>query len=123
MKLRVGAWYKLKNKTVVQCTGVWDYNGNQTNNLDKASTWVIGGLHYYADGRMTGTNLADPTSVDCEVEVVEKRPKSGSFWMNVYALGAEYWSFTHVSKAKADEVCDGDRIACVEVKWEEGQGL
>lgn len=50
-------------------------------------------------------------------ESVEK--KSGTVWMNIYPTMSSVWDTRQV----ADEMSTARRLACIEVKWTEGQGL
>lgn len=44
------------------------------------------------------------------------RPQKLKRWVNVY-------SDTHATREDADRGADGDRIACIEIEFEEGDGL
>lgn len=60
-----------------------------------------------------------PTTLNVEKLTEYKEPKKGSCWVNIHPIGptsydtrenADYWSGSH-------------RLACIEVKWTEGEGL
>lgn len=50
-----------------------------------------------------------------------KEKKKGTFWINVYNDG--WGGIPQSSRLKADKQNNGSRIACIEIPWEEGQGL
>lgn len=50
------------------------------------------------------------------------KPESGSFWVNVYKEGF-IQNRTHKTRESADKNSDIGRLACIEVKWTEGDGL
>lgn len=50
-----------------------------------------------------------------------KEKKKGTFWVNIYNDG--WGGVPQSSRRAADEHNNGHRIACVEIPWEEGQGL
>lgn len=55
-------------------------------------------------------------------------PEKKTVWVNIYSEIAESWrGCTHCvgypTKKDADDNCDYNRTACVEVAYEEGQGL
>ena len=69
-----------------------------------------------ADGRVTA-NKETPYDL---VNV----PKKHEVWINFYNDGeGGYDSFSYSSQAIADESSDSNRIACVRVKFTEGEGL
>lgn len=73
---------------------------------------------HYANGYVAGN--VPPTTDLHEIvsEWVELR--KGEFWVNIHGDDSAYvWS----SREIADQQQDEDRIACVRVKWVEGQGL
>lgn len=49
-----------------------------------------------------------------------KEPKTGEFWLNIYP-GGDYNRYP--SKGVADNCAGVSRIACIRVKWTEGEGL
>ena len=53
--------------------------------------------------------------------VITMAPKKHVRWANFYPNRKSVCD--HESKEKADECADGDRIACVRVEFEEGEGL
>lgn len=101
--MEVGKWYKFKNGYVGKYTGRQSSTDGQY--------IYSGGLTYYA------------VDVDCEVEVIEKRPKTGSFWCNVYPTNHYYYVLAHKTREQADLIKGEKRVACVELKWTEGEGL
>lgn len=48
-----------------------------------------------------------------------KEPKTGTCWVNVYPDGMQ----AHTSRKMADRLAIPYRLACIEVKWTEGEGL
>jgi hypothetical protein len=56
-------------------------------------------------------------------ENVPAPKRSGTVWVNVYDVYADDCVSAHSSRAHADEYSNPDRLACVEVKWTEGEGL
>lgn len=52
-----------------------------------------------------------------------KEPQKGVFWVNVYSAGSRSGAVGHLTRQEADNAANGNRIACVEVPWVEGQGL
>jgi hypothetical protein len=53
------------------------------------------------------------------IEVKEKHEG----WVNVYIGGGEIFSALHPTRKEADECSDGDRIACIKIEYEEGEGI
>lgn len=51
-----------------------------------------------------------------------KEPVKGEFWLNIYPNQLEIIKL-HKSKHEADEHAHKTRLACVHVKWTEGEGL
>jgi hypothetical protein len=64
---------------------------------------------------------------NCEPSRYRIKPEKKSFWLNIYEHAAS--TVAHPSKVSADSCAKdaasygGKRIACVEVTYEEGQGL
>lgn len=57
----------------------------------------------------------------CELPYDLIPPKrSGTFWVNVYPEDAQH---AHFTKTEADACAMSNRLACIEVHWEEGDGL
>ncbi len=51
---------------------------------------------------------------------IKPQPRTGTFWANIYPeIVASIWS----TREDADHYSAESRIACVEVKWTEGEGL
>lgn len=71
--------------------------------------------HYYLpDGAYEG-DRPNPLSVKEEWS----EPKRGTLWLNVY----EGYRAVYSSKDAANKAAYKGRLACVEVKWTEGEGL
>jgi hypothetical protein len=54
-----------------------------------------------------------------ELDLIEVKEKQG-FWVNFYPNG---YSNAHETKEKADELASDNRIACIYLEFEEGEGL
>lgn len=50
-----------------------------------------------------------------------KEPRIGTMWINIYS--ESHGSYSGRTKKEADLVSGDSRIACIEVKWKEGEGL
>lgn len=66
--------------------------------------------------RLDGVRYGDENSPDNLRNV----PQRGECWVNIYPIGVPA---THHTKEQADEYARSDRIACVRVEYEEGEGL
>jgi hypothetical protein len=54
-----------------------------------------------------------------DLDLIEVKEKQG-FWVNFYPNG---YSNAHETKEKADELASDNRIACIYLEFEEGEGL
>lgn len=52
-----------------------------------------------------------------------REPRSGTFWVNVFSGGNVSVPFFTREQANQISAVAGKRIACIEVKWKEGDGL
>ena len=82
--------------------------------LIKSKTGIEGVCSYLRSGRLKG---ASESTLDL-INVPEKR----TLWLNVYTSGSVS-SPGHRSKAIASTHAHRTRIACIEITYEEGEGL
>jgi hypothetical protein len=56
-------------------------------------------------------------------------PQKTTKWLNIYRYDRDiydryiYNSYIHPTQKEADNVCDDNRIACIKIEFEEGEGL
>jgi len=121
MNIEVGKFYKTRDgrkARIYAVDGVKDFpihGAVYTGNDEWCGTiWRFGGR---------SRELVD-SSMDLISEWVE--PRSGSFWVNVYDIeqtSPAHISPAYLSKDLANRTAGRLRMACVEVKWTEGDGL
>ena len=61
----------------------------------------------------------DPNNLDFEKLTEHKEPKKGSCWVNIFLSGP----VSYDTRENADYWSGSNRLACIEVKWTEGEGL
>lgn len=95
------AVFRDKNKAVV---AVFDWDGGLTSRVYYANG------RWRADGVDSGLDLINASAPKRKLEA----------WVNVYSDGQP---IAHRTRAQADKYCDNNRIACLHVTGEEGDGL
>lgn len=69
--------------------------------------------------RLDGSLYGD----DDSQENLRNVPERGECWVNIYSDGSRCSPSAHRTRERADEYARHDRIACVRVEYEEGEGL
>jgi len=79
--------------------------------------------HRISDGGIVDDYQHVRANKDYDLIEPWKEPRTGEFWVNVY----EPWTASEVARYSTREIADenaiANRIACVPVKWTEGEGL
>lgn len=101
MKFVVGKKYILKSGVLYECTAVTTTGLPVMKHGSREFLCQSEYLHRYK-------------------EYIEK--KKGTFWLNIYPDHCSKSDF-HSSRERADQFAGSSRLACIEVNWEEGQGL
>ncbi len=84
---------------------------------DLDGPWPVIAVLTADDGRQWGGSF---TSDDPDWENVPTPKRSGTVWLNVYEGGC---GAVHLDRESADKYGTSNRLASVEVKWTEGEGL
>lgn len=126
MKLEIGKQYKTQAGHRAVCVGKTKHLFSVWHVLPDGNNCIK--LTHYSDGEQSigpGNNTPDFDIVSGWTE-----PKKGAIWLNVYGFSDdETIQSTHDNRKAADDCAKSpywnfrQRLACVRVEWEEGQGL
>ncbi len=119
MEIKVGCQYKTRDGRKARIYATDGFGAYRIHGAGAYTDGVWGQLKWTVLGRINIDDPSDPENDDSNDLISEwKEPRSGTFWVNVYER-----SHYHESKESADHGASSKRLACVEVKWKEGDGL
>jgi hypothetical protein len=110
MKLEIGKQYKASGGWRAMVVG--RHNGD----LGDFIVWHSNVDRTYPHGKTGEREVCPIYSLISEWQ----EPRSGEVWVNVYGTGSGY---AYRTKDEADRSALDERIACINVKWTEGEGL
>jgi hypothetical protein len=119
MKLEVGKSYRTRGNQKAKVLQIVE--GQQY----RVIGMVFDDLHWWAEQWTIDGRYVLETDAIHDLDLIEewREPKTGTFWVNVYPFKIINISRIFDSKNEADDHANQERIACIEVKWTEGDGL